>query len=78
MGILNLRNLALFASVFPCTASYLVAPPTAAAADTVSDCTMWTIIIAGDTCTSVAADYGITADQFSAYVSNTGRVHVRS
>lgn len=55
-------------------AAYQVDPPSTAAPDTIQDCTYWQVAASDDTCASISAWWGITLEQFNAYVSITALV----
>ena len=64
----TLTRLLLLASHAVFATAYIVNPPASAAPSTIQDCTNWYIPVTGDTCQSIAYAYGLTPDQFVAYV----------
>jgi hypothetical protein len=66
---LNLVREAVTGALFVAFASaYLVDPPTTASSDTIQDCSSWQVVVAGNTCASIADNWFITTLQFAAYV----------
>lgn len=64
-------SLVLVASVaIPLVAGYLVAPPAGStpAPETTEDCSAWVVVVDGDTCASVIAEYDIPLAFFEAMV----------
>ena len=64
----SIRCLALFL-LARLAQSYTVDPPTTAPADTIQDCTNWYVGVAGDSCSTIAANYFIDVSQLYRYVS---------
>ena len=54
----------LYACLVASATCYLVAPPTTAANDTISDCSNWVVVNATSNCAAIAQNYSITLQQF--------------
>ncbi|KAJ9143047.1 LysM domain-containing protein [Pleurostoma richardsiae] len=57
-------NTALLGLHLSLACAYLTDPPTTADPNTVSDCSYWVVAASGDSCTAIAADYGISEIDF--------------